>query len=78
MHFVLPQRGGFAFCGPAGIDPRTGRLNPTGRLFLSRSVSSARSYLSSNARASQVRTLAATVERVRAAGVRWTATFDTL
>lgn len=78
LHFVLPQRGGFAFYGPAPTDSRTGRINPTGRLFLTRSVSSARSYLSSNARASQTRTLAATIERVRAAGVRWTATFDFL
>lgn len=78
VHFVLPRRGLLSFYGPAPIDARTGRPNPTARLFLTRSVSAARSYLSSDARASQTRTLAATVERVRAAGVRWTASFDTL
>lgn len=78
IHLVLPRRGGAAYLGPAPIDESTGRLDPTGRLFLSRSVSAARSYLSSSARAAQHRALAATVERVRAAGVRWTASFDTL
>lgn len=78
IHLVLPRRGGAAYLGPAPIDETSGRIDPAGRLFLSRSVSAARSYLSSSARAAQHRALAATVERVRAAGVRWTATFDTL
>lgn len=77
FHVLLPRRGTQAFLGPAATDG-TGRVNPTGRLFLTRSVSAARSYLSSTARATQTRTLASTLERVRAAGVRWTASFDVL
>lgn len=77
IHVLLPRRGTQAFLGPAP-SIGGGRVDPTGRLFLTRSVSAARSYLSSAARATQTRTLAATLERVRAAGVRWTATFDSL
>lgn len=71
IHVVLPRLGTPSYLGPPGS-------STAGRLFLSRSVSAARSYLSSSARASQSVTLAATLERVRAAGTRWTATFDTL
>lgn len=68
VHLILPPIGGASYLGPTST--------PTGRrLWLTRSLSGARSFLSSPANAARHRTLAQAMERVRAAGVRWTATF---
>lgn len=69
IHLVLPPAGGAAYYGPTET-PRGSRL------WLTRSLSGARAYYAGASRAARHRTLAQAMERVRAAGVRWTATLD--
>jgi len=69
IHVVLPPMGAATYAGPTAT-PRGARL------WATRSLSGARCYLSS-VDVARNRTLAGAVERVRAAGVRWTASFDT-
>lgn len=68
FHLLLPAVGAAAYLGPTATPSAR-------RVWLSRSLSGVRSYLSSPANAARRRTLAQAAERVRASGVRWTATF---